>query len=65
VIKSEVSKRRTMAITGGAIAGAGLGGLAASMIVILGLGGVIEPLLITGLGFGLGVGMLVASSYRE
>ena len=54
-----------MAITGGSVGGLGLGGLAGSMIVSLGLGGVIEPILIAGLGFGLGVGMLLASSYRD
>jgi hypothetical protein len=33
--------------------------------VRLGGGGIIEPLLIAGLAFGLGVGLMAASSYRE
>jgi hypothetical protein len=56
-----------MAIIGGVIFGLGLAGLAASIIESLGTGWAapIEPILIAGLGFGLGIGMLLASSYRD
>ena len=63
--KSELSRRRTLAIWGGLLGGLGLGGLAGSIIVSLGAGGTIEPILISGLGFGLGVGLLLASLYRD
>lgn len=56
-----------MAIIGGLIAGLGLAGLAISIIARLGAGWGApgEPILIAGLGLGLGAGMMLASSYRE
>ena len=56
-----------MAIIGGLIAGLGLAGLSASIIESLGVGwsAPVEPILIAGLGFGLGAGLMLASSYRD
>jgi len=56
-----------MAIFGGLIAGLGLAGLAVSIIEGLGVGwsAPVEPILLAGLGFGLGTGMLLASSYHD
>jgi hypothetical protein len=56
-----------MAIIGALIAGLALAGLAVSIIEFLGvgLGAPAEPVLIAGLGFGLGTGLVLASSYRD
>jgi hypothetical protein len=56
-----------MAIIGGLIFGLGLAGLAVSIIESVGVGGSApaEPILIAGLGFGLGAGMMLASTYRN
>jgi hypothetical protein len=56
-----------MAIIGGLIAGLALAGLAVSIIECLGVGSRApsEPILIAGLGFGLGTGIMLASSYRD
>ena len=56
-----------MAIIGGLIAGLALAGLAVSIIERLGVGSSapVEPILIAGLGFGLGTGIMLASSSHD
>ncbi len=62
-----VPERRATAIVGGLLVGLGLGGGAAAVMECMGLNqySSVAPVVLAGLGFGLGIGLLVAACFRR